>query len=307
MHALLLTLILLAGDIPAVQPAISRSAVTLFAPAAPLLPKREPMPRAIPHRPYTSFQPPRRPEIVLEPASLPIAPALSVTRTPALPLAPATQTPVVAPPPVPVMKVETGVFASNVPATAVSEPLRVNRNAGFSPSGLPETPIHTARTAIPDVSGFGDSTHRSPATPAATGISHSSGFAASSTGGWASSRMARGITDSGFGAMAPAASRLSSVPRPVAAAVESVQILQKPRPAYTEEARKLQIEGDVVLETVFTARGEVRIVRIVRGLGHGLDENALVAAQNIHFIPAQRDGRPIDLAGTIRVTFQLAY
>ena len=48
-----------------------------------------------------------------------------------------------------------------------------------------------------------------------------------------------------------------------------VEIMFKPRPAYTEEARRVQIEGEVLLEMLFSASGEVRFVRLVRGLGRG--------------------------------------
>jgi TonB family protein len=119
--------------------------------------------------------------------------------------------------------------------------------------------------------------------------------------------MAKAVVESGFGAMAPAESPSAPTRRPPPVAPESVQILARPRPAYTAEARDLQIEGEVVLETVFTAQGEVLVVRVLRGLGHGLDENAVAAARGIRFIPAQRDGKPVDLRGTVRLTFQLAY
>jgi TonB family protein len=86
-----------------------------------------------------------------------------------------------------------------------------------------------------------------------------------------------------------------------------VEILFKPRPQYTEEGRRLQIEGEVSIEVLFAASGEIRILRVARGLGHGLDENAVRAAQAIRFRPAVRDGIAVDFAGTVRITFQLAY
>lgn len=86
----------------------------------------------------------------------------------------------------------------------------------------------------------------------------------------------------------------------------AAQILQKPRPAYTEEARKLEIEGEVQLEVVFGASGEVHIVRVVHGLGHGLDENAVLAAKAIRFLPAKRDGHTVDSTAMIHIVFQLA-
>jgi TonB family protein len=84
------------------------------------------------------------------------------------------------------------------------------------------------------------------------------------------------------------------------------EILSKPTPAYTDEARKLRIEGEVVLEVVLEASGKLRVVRIVRGLGHGLDENAMRAAEQIRFKPALREGQPADSTVTLHIIFQLA-
>lgn len=86
-----------------------------------------------------------------------------------------------------------------------------------------------------------------------------------------------------------------------------VEILQKPRPEYTEEGRKKQIEGDVLLEVLFLANGESRVKRLIRGLGYGLDENAAKAMQAIQFRPALSNGLAIDSVATVRVSFQLAY
>jgi TonB family protein len=86
-----------------------------------------------------------------------------------------------------------------------------------------------------------------------------------------------------------------------------VEITFKPRPEYTTEGRRLQIEGEVALEVVFKASGEVEIVRIIRGLGHGLNESAVAAARCIRFRPARKQGRSLDSAATVRMTFELAY
>lgn len=85
-----------------------------------------------------------------------------------------------------------------------------------------------------------------------------------------------------------------------------VEILYKPRPAYTEEARQLHVEGEVLVEVMFTAAGQLQVRRVVKGLGHGLDESALRAAQQIRFRPAQRDGSPYDSAALVHIVFELA-
>ncbi|HUP04916.1 MAG TPA: energy transducer TonB [Bryobacteraceae bacterium] len=86
-----------------------------------------------------------------------------------------------------------------------------------------------------------------------------------------------------------------------------VAILDKPRPAYTEEARRLKIEGDVVVEVLFPASGRARVLRVVRGLGHGLDESAVQAAEAIRFRPATRGGIPVDTVAQAHIVFELAY
>jgi TonB family protein len=88
--------------------------------------------------------------------------------------------------------------------------------------------------------------------------------------------------------------------------VVPVQVLSKPTPIYTDEARRLKVEGEVVLEVEFCASGAVRIVRVVRSLGHGLDNSARVAAQQIQFRPATSEGRPVDFRTTVQIVFRLA-
>jgi len=85
-----------------------------------------------------------------------------------------------------------------------------------------------------------------------------------------------------------------------------VEILIKPKPNYTNEGRKLKVEGEVRLEVLFTAGGEVQVLQVLQGLGHGLDEQAVRAAQQIKFKPAQRQGKAIDSRATLHIIFQLA-
>jgi TonB family protein len=86
-----------------------------------------------------------------------------------------------------------------------------------------------------------------------------------------------------------------------------IVIVDKPRPEYTAEGRSLKIEGDVVLELVFLANGTVQMTRVVSGLGHGLDEAAVRAAQQIKFKPAKRENQPVDFPARVRIEFRLAY
>ena len=85
-----------------------------------------------------------------------------------------------------------------------------------------------------------------------------------------------------------------------------VSIQSKPTPVYTAEARQLKVEGEVLLNVVFTADGQIRILNVVRGLGHGLDDAAQRAAKGIRFSPAMRDGHPVDSNATLHIVFQLS-
>jgi TonB family protein len=91
------------------------------------------------------------------------------------------------------------------------------------------------------------------------------------------------------------------------AAVQPVVILEKPNPVYSEEARRLGLEGEVLIQVVFPASGGVRVIRVTKGLGHGLDEAAIRAAQQIRFKPALQQGRAVDFPATVHIVFQIAF
>jgi len=103
---------------------------------------------------------------------------------------------------------------------------------------------------------------------------------------------------------------VTDAPKKKAAAdsgTSQVDILSQPRPEYTAEGRALKLEGDVVVDLVFLANGSVQVSHVVSGLGHGLDEAAVQAAQQIKFKPAKRDGEAVDFPARVRIEFRLAY
>ncbi len=110
----------------------------------------------------------------------------------------------------------------------------------------------------------------------------------------------------GFGVIVsgPAAPVVKS--NPSAGSFRPVEILDKPAPSYTEEARRLGVEGEVVFEAVFAASGRLRVLRTMKTLGHGLDETALRAAEAIRFRPALHNGDPVDFTAAVHIVFQLA-
>jgi TonB family protein len=135
-----------------------------------------------------------------------------------------------------------------------------------------------------------------------------SGVATAGQGdGRRSGRGSAGVQTSGFSSQevaqnTPHIQRADSGPPPT-----SVEITYKPNPVYTDEARNLKLEGEVLLEVEFAANGQLHVTRVVKGLGHGLDEAAVAAANKMRFKPATRSGQAIDSAAIVHVVFQLAY
>lgn len=117
----------------------------------------------------------------------------------------------------------------------------------------------------------------------------------------------RGVQSAGFGsevvAQGPSQARQIDNGPPTT----PVEIISKPNPVYTEEARQLKLEGEVLIEVVFGANGQLHVTRVVRGLGHGLDESALAAANMMRFKPAMRNGVAVDSTAVVHVVFRLAY
>ena len=111
----------------------------------------------------------------------------------------------------------------------------------------------------------------------------------------------------GFGSVEIAPVAKSAPKRAEEAPIQPVVILSKPNPVYPDEARKLGIEGEVLVEVIFQASGQVQTVRVVKGLGHGLDEAALHAAEQIRFKPALQEGHAVDFPAIAHIVFQLAY
>src|SRR5215213_3506116 len=83
------------------------------------------------------------------------------------------------------------------------------------------------------------------------------------------------------------------------------RLISKPEPQYTEEARKNQITGTVVLKVVFASNGSVQNIRTVSGLPNGLTERAIAAARNIKFVPATKDGHQVSMWMQLEYNFNL--
>src|SRR5215208_6325317 len=83
------------------------------------------------------------------------------------------------------------------------------------------------------------------------------------------------------------------------------RLISKPEPQYTEEARKNQITGTVVLKVVFASSGQVTNIRTVSGLPYGLTERAIAAARQIKFTPATKDGHQVSMWMQLEYNFNL--
>jgi TonB family protein len=252
-----------------------------------------PAPKPVVRKPEPAKAELRKPEIPKFAAAAPVAP------------------PVVAP--APAKQVKTNVFAAEASQTAtVQKPARQVQTGGFGdPNGVAgqgdpkRNTVTVARVGSfdsPSGPGKGNGTAGSHG---ASGVIRSAGFNDGVSSANAP-RNNRTIAASGFRDVVahddgPALQRVDKKPM-----LQPVEILFKPRPAYTAEARRRRIEGEVLLDVVFEASGALRVNRVVKGLGFGLDDNALTAAQHIQFRPARRDGQPYDYAALVHIEFALS-
>jgi TonB family protein len=249
----------------------------------------------------------------LRPVDAPVAPTIEI----------AAPKPVALPPTVAVIPrqlVKTNIFSTGSSAvpTLAAAPKNVQTGGFGDPNGVAarETngrPVNVAQSGgfdLPTGPGSGNGTGGAKGV---RGVVASTGFGDGTATGNGSAKVnsTRGtgtVQKSGFGdAAAVSPSQLR--PRTAddsAAKMVPAEVISKPTPAYTPEARNLRVEGEVVLEVIFEASGKLRVLRVVRSLGHGLDEAAVRAAEQIRFKPAKRDGQDSDSTALVHIVFQLA-
>jgi TonB family protein len=197
-------------------------------------------------------------------------------------------------------------------APTVKLPVNKVQTGGFGdPNGLPGKGDTNKTT---NVNRLG-----SPALPGGPGYGNGTGGDKGVRGVVASTGFGNGIANPPQGASRQGVVQksgfadqtvVSDAPKKKAASdslTSQVDILSKPRPEYTAEGRALKLEGDVVIDVVFLANGSMQVSNVVSGLGHGLDEAAVQAAQQIKFKPAKRDGEAVDFPARVRIEFRLAY
>jgi TonB family protein len=82
-------------------------------------------------------------------------------------------------------------------------------------------------------------------------------------------------------------------------------IISKIEPQYSEEARKAGLQGTVLLKIVVDPDGKPTDPKVLRSLGLGLDEQAIVAVNNWQFQPGVKDGQPVPVQAQVEVNFRL--
>ncbi len=87
--------------------------------------------------------------------------------------------------------------------------------------------------------------------------------------------------------------------------VTPLKILAKSPPRYTDKARSENISGTITMAVFFADTGQITHAIILKGLGGGLNENALQAAYSIKFEPAKKDGKPFSQVKTITYSFTI--
>jgi len=217
-------------------------------------------------------------------------------------------------PVIPKEGVKTNVFStgSSAAPTIARAPSQVQTGGFGDPNGIPAKAnqgkaVNVAALGsfdLPSGPGYGNGTAGAKGVP---GVVVSSGFGNGTATADSRPRVSGTVQAGGFAsADVPAPPTVRSQAADTRAKVVPAEILSKPTPIYTQEARSLRIEGEVLLEAVLEASGSLRVVRVVRGLGHGLDDNAVKAAEQIHFKPAMKDGQPTDSTVVLHIIFQLA-
>jgi TonB family protein len=319
MHALVLLLLASARLFAAAAtPPAEKVIVSFFQPV-----RREEAPAPKVERHAAALPAPRRSEIVVPVHTAPPAPAPpppAVAERVPEPVRPVPPLVAEAPPPpdLPKAVVRTGLFAEPVPVPEPAAPaIRETRTGGFDatasdpvPRGAGAAVLAGARLGSFDVAPGGARDGGTARSTLRVGTASVAGFdgdrgvrAAAGPRLSAGAGVKQGAFADAIPVVALPRHRLETAGVPDRPA----EILSKPKPVYTEEARRLRIEGDVLLEVFFGASGQLRVLRVMQGLGHGLDEAAIEAARLVTFRPASRGGIAVDQTATLRVVFQLAY
>jgi protein TonB len=91
----------------------------------------------------------------------------------------------------------------------------------------------------------------------------------------------------------------------VGGGVKGPVIIYQPEPEFSEEARKAKFMGVVTVSLIVDATGKPQNVKVTRGVGMGLDENAVAAVKQYRFKPATENGKPVAVYLNVEVNFEI--
>lgn len=93
--------------------------------------------------------------------------------------------------------------------------------------------------------------------------------------------------------------------RKIGGGVSAPVILFQPEPEFSEEARKAKVAGNVLVYLQVDTNGHPTHVRVLRGIGLGLDEKAMEAVRQYRFKPAMENGHPVQVEMNVEVNFTI--
>lgn len=142
-------------------------------------------------------------------------------------------------------------------------------------------PVAAPLPSAPPSNGTGSGGGLGSGSGGGVGVGHGPGLGAGSGGG-----LGGGVFKVGGGISAPLA-------------------ISTPDPEYTQQARDAKTQGTCVLGLIVDEQGRPRDIRVIRGLGYGLDQKAVDAVRQWRFQPARKDGAPVNVEIRVEVGFRL--
>lgn len=175
------------------------------------------------------------------------------------------------------------VMRNQHPKLAVEPTVVVPPQVRLASNNIPRlgNPSSAVMPSAPPSNGTGSGGGIGSGSGGGVGVGHGPGVGAGSGGG-----IGGGVFKVGGGI---------SAPKP----------LSTPDPEYTEEARNAKTQGTCILWMIVDEQGHPRDIRVVRGLGFGLDAKAIDAVKQWRFEPAVKDGHPVNVQISVEVGFKL--
>lgn len=105
-------------------------------------------------------------------------------------------------------------------------------------------------------------------------------------------------------ATVPVVDRAGDPIRKVGGGVTMPVVIRQVSPEFSDEARAAKFNGSVLVGMIVNSQGVPENVHVIRGVGMGLDENAVLAVRQYRFRPAIEDGKPVPVLVNVEVNFQ---